>query len=138
MALLFLSNCNLKDDILLNIAEEIKGTYSMTYFEHHSAITDTKTTGNSLNINKIELRVLDNKHVDIYVTYPKTPDFNISYTKVKVTEDGDNYTLRKDLPNAVLTGSVAGNKISLDLDYNNKDYTFVDSEKEKKTHKKVP
>lgn len=108
-----------------DLASEIAGVYSMTYYETKNGGVST----GDLSGNKIKVTKSSNDEVDIIVDYidPSIDDFNDNGVDVK--QNGSGYTFSNSYADAEVTGSVQGNEITYNILYADSNFAEVKGEK---------
>ncbi len=129
VAIVFFSSCKETEEVDPNIAGEVTGTYKMNKYIFHNDKSDTDLSGSSLSVNLIKVTHIDDTHVRVVVDYLAPTTTDQVYDNVIVSESGESYKLKQSYDNATMTGSVSGDDISVDIDYTDGDYVYVDGER---------
>lgn len=117
IALLILSACN-TDDLNVNLAEKIIGTYSISTYT-----TEAGQSPGDLSANKVVVTRNDNTHVTMIIDYSDPETDDVSATNVLVEENGSAYNFSQSFSNASLLGSVSSSgTMTYNLDYTNENF----------------
>lgn len=120
VATIALSSCKVKE--VVSDAQAISGTYTMTAFNDETGSYDVET-GDKIVVSKV-----DDSNVKVFIDFADASMTDITNSKMAVAKSGSNYVLSQTFSNAVGSGSVIGNSITITNTFNDKTYnTFKGS-----------
>jgi hypothetical protein len=113
------ASCTGKAEVDPDNASAITGTYKITKYVTEVATNNNPASGNNVVVTKIDKNTV--KGQIVYSDGSKPVDAN----SLAITKSGSNYSLAKTYSNASANGSVSGNTLKLNINYDNGSYVQI-------------
>lgn len=113
------ASCTGKAEVDPDNASAITGTYKMTKYVTKVETNNNPASGNNIVVTKIDKNTV--KGQIVYSDGSKPVDAN----SLAITKSGSNYNLSKTYTNASANGSVSGNTLQLNINYDDGSYVQI-------------